>query len=1056
MAAEKADEGYVCADVVLLRAAIRPVEPPPVDPIPVDPAPGARLRRAAGDELLREAVALASPSLSAVLDKAAAGTPLTAKEERRAERTVTRYALRMSERATPFGLMAGVATAGFAPRPEFRRGERHTKSVRPDMGWLTDVVTRLEEDPGVLAVLRVTANDLCAVRGDRLVLAFVPRPVDALHGRPPVREITVRRTEAVRRALEFARTPVPWPELVRRMTGAFPEAAGDTVRAMLTELVRRGVLLTELHPPMDDGDPLAHVLALAAPAGAGVSERSRDVLRELALLQRELADYAERAPGRGRAALAAAEARMCRIHPAERLLQTDLRLDVTARLPETVRAEAERAAGVLADLAAARPGPRHLREYHARFLERYGTGRAVPLTELLDAERGLGLPEEYRAPTASRLLPGTDGLDDRDRLLLAWAQEAAMSGERELVLDDARLARLTRAGRPRPGEGAGGARPVVVPASFDLLAEVRAASLEAMDRGRFRLLVGAVSAVAGAVAGRFAHVLGEDGHRFGDVLRSVPTRDPRAVRAQLSFRTLGGRAANVARVPRWTDHTITVAAFTDRASRHALGLDDLAVTATTDRLALVSTVLGTEVVPTVPSMLSLRGNAPGTARFLAELPRSGESALPAWDWGAAAALPYLPRVRSGRSVLAPARWYPADPDLRAAAGDPGTGPAEWRRLFTAWREHAGVPDRVAAAHRDRRIALDLTSAADLELLRDEWRRRPAAQLHEAPDDEEYGSGWSAGHRTEIAFPLVRATAPGPAGEPLAAPPRRRAAAVHHPGSGWLYAKLHCSPERHDELLAVHLPRLLDGLPAGSGARWFYLRYADPDPHLRLRFHGDPADLGGRLLPRLGEWAARLADQGLCGRLALDTYDPELERYGGPSAIEAAEAAFAADSRACLEQLALLRAGTLSLDVRLLTAANYVDLHHRFLGRPDGVLSLLGDGATRGHDDAPTGLREPARRLIDADGRWEALARHPGGAELLDVWERRAAAVAAYGLRLRDLPPEERWGGEDRTLASLLHMHHNRLAGIDRTAERQSLALARAALRAHLGRLRAGA
>ncbi|MGK5544076.1 lantibiotic dehydratase [Streptomyces sp. URMC 127] len=1043
--ANETNGGYACADVVLLRAAIRPVDAAP------DPAGTPSPRRAAADGLLREAVALASPSLSAVLDKAAAGAPLTAKEERRAERALARYALRMSERATPFGLMAGVATAGFARRPEFRWGERHTKSVRADMGWLTAVVSRLEEDQGVLAALRVTANDLCTVRGDRLVLGFVPVPAGVPLRRPVVREITVRRTAAVRRALELARTPVPWPELVRRMMQDFPAVAGETVQAMLTELVRRGVLLTELHPPMDDSDPLAHVLRLAARAGEGLSVRSRDVLRDLALVERELAGYATQAPGRGRAALALAEARMRRAHPAERLVQADLRLDVTARLPEAVRAEAERTAGVLATLAAARPGPRHLRAYHIRFLERYGTGRAVPVTELLDAERGLGVPEEYHAP-ASRFLPGAEGLDDRDRLLLAWAQEAAAAGERELVLDDARVARLTGAGRPsRDDRGAAEGTRFAPPSSFDLVAEVRAASLEAMAEGRFRLLVGAVSAVAGAVAGRFAPALGEEARRFGDVLRSVPARDPRAVRAQLTFRTLAGRAANVSRVPRWTDHVITVAAFADRASPYALGLDDLAVVATTDRLALVSAALAVEVVPTMPSMLSLRGNAPGVARFLAELPRSGESALPVWDWGAAAALPYLPRVRSGRSVLAPARWYPADPDLPAAVGDPATGPAEWRRLFTAWRERADVPDRVTAVHRDQRLTLDLTSDAHLELLRHEWRRRPTAHLQEAPWDEEYGSGWSAGHRTEIAFPMVRTAAPEVAREPLAIPPRRRAAAAHHPGSRWLYAKLYCSPERQDDILTTHLPGLLDE----SGTRWFYLRYADPDPHLRLRFHGEPADLGGRLLPHLGKWAARLAGQGLCGRLALDTYDPELERYGGPSAMAAAEAAFDADSRACLEQLALLRAGTLSLDARLLAAANYIDLHHRFLGRPDGALRLLGEAGAPGHDDAPTTLREPARRLLDADGRWQALEHHPGGAELLRIWDRRAAAVASYGQLLRDLPPAERWGGQERALASLLHMHHNRLAGTGRTAERQSLALARAALRAHLGRVKAG-
>ncbi|MEW2578462.1 lantibiotic dehydratase C-terminal domain-containing protein [Streptomyces syringium] len=62
--------GFACADTVLLRAAVRP--PGAVAGSP-DPGDAARLRQAAADDLFREAVALASPSLARVLDKTATG-----------------------------------------------------------------------------------------------------------------------------------------------------------------------------------------------------------------------------------------------------------------------------------------------------------------------------------------------------------------------------------------------------------------------------------------------------------------------------------------------------------------------------------------------------------------------------------------------------------------------------------------------------------------------------------------------------------------------------------------------------------------------------------------------------------------------------------------------------------------------------------------------------------------------------------------------------------------------------------------------------------------------
>lgn len=1026
---DPAPAAFGCADLVLLRAAVRPPRPVPTG------HPLAVLEQAAADALLREAVALSSPSLSAVLDAVAEGRTLRAKEIRRAARAVTRYRLRMSGRATPFGLLAGVSAAGFAPGPVARWGDGHTKHVRADMGWVSGVVDRLERDPAVLARLRVTANDLCTVRGDRLVLPFVPR---AEQGQP-LQEVTVRHTEAVRRTVELTAVPLAWTELQALLRDAYPDAPAAAVERMPAELVRRGMLLTELRPPLDGTDPLDHVLGLLAGHEDTLSPDSRRIVAELTAIRGALTDYAALPPGQGRAELTAATARMQRLQPGERTVQVDLALDAQVGLPESVRAEAESAGRTLAALAAGRPGPHHLRVFHADFLERYGTDRAVPLLELLDPERGLGLPAGY-GPGPATGPAHAGGTDARDRLLLALAQETTMAGERELVLDDALLTALSAAGTsaatdPDPGP----------PPSFDLLAELLADSVDAMAAGDFRLVVGGVSPVAGAVAGRFGHLLGDAAEDIGAVVRSVPTRNPQATHAQLTFRPRTGKAANVSTVPQWLDHTISVSAFADRSAPHTLALADLAVVADPRRLALVSVTLGREIVPTLPSMLLPRGNAPDLARFLEEIARSGDGAWPGWDWGAADALPCLPRVRHGRTVLAAARWRPADPALY----DPATEPGEWQRRFTHWRTRAGVPRHVASVFADHRIPLDLDDSAQRELLRHEWQRRSGAFLQEPPAGGVYGNGWAGGRATEIAFPLVRTTA-GTAVPPVFGPARPRT--VHGPGSSWLYAKLHCSPERQDALLTRQLPELLElleRLPEGVD-RWFFLRYRDPAPHLRLRFHGTG------LLPRLGEWHQELRQQGLCGRMVIDGYEPEWERYGGPEAMAAAEAAFEADSRACLEQLQLTRAGTLPLDPRVLAAANYVDLVHRFHAEAgDGrkaALRLLDGEGPEGHRAAPMALRREARRIIDPDGDWGELGSLPGGAELLRIWDRRGPAVAAYGARLRGLGAAA-WSSEETAVAALLHMHHNRLAGTVRRAEEESFALARTAVRAHVDRER---
>jgi lantibiotic biosynthesis protein len=127
-----------------------------------------------------------------------------------------------------------------------------------------------------------------------------------------------------------------------------------------------------------------------------------------------------------------------------------------------------------------------------------------------------------------------------------------------------------------------------------------------------------------------------------------------------------------------------------------------------------------------------------------------------------------------------------------------------------------------------------------------------------------------------------------------------------PGSEWLYVKLYGGSNRQDELIGRELKEFCqsihqDGLANGS----FFVRYRDPEPHLRLRFHGQPSRLMSELLPRLHEFGVRLQGQGLLTRFVLDTYEPETERYGGPALLREAEMLFAADSAAVAHVVSLL-------------------------------------------------------------------------------------------------------------------------------------------------------
>lgn len=366
---------------------------------------------------------------------------------------------------------------------------------------------------------------------------------------------------------------------------------------------------------------------------------------------------------------------------------------------------------------------------------------------------------------------------------------------------------------------------------------------------------------------------------------------------------------------------------------------------------------------------------------------------------------------------------------------------------------------------DRFLQLDLSSPAHARILRQE-RGRSAAELLEVPGDTA-APGWLAGHdgahSHEVVFPLTaRAPRTGPSktARSRAVPVVRGAdVAPLPPGSGWLYAKLYSSEQRQDEILTRRLPRLLTACGPAL-RRWFFIRYRDPEPHLRLRLFAGGPDDAGLLLPVLGAWASELRSARLCGGMVLDTYDPEVERYGGPSALALAEEVFQADSESVLAQLTARQErsdDSAGLDPVLLVALNYLDILHHLDGPAaggPGPAWLLQTSAS--HQDRADFRphRRAALDLTDLDGRWERLSASPGGKAITDSWARRAEALRRYAARLAG--QQARPGGPrpaGTVVSSVLHMHHNRLLGIDREGERRSRAVARGAVQAALDKRR---
>lgn len=1018
--------GYEYLDAALVRA---PAWQPDAERLPWPDLAGAGATpaswRAWLDEVWRlpgfaYAVEAASPDLgrqvARILSQRESPEALT----RRAVLATLRYLLRASSRATPFGLLAGVAPVRIGTAARSRLGGEHHAVVRADISWVTGMIERFESTVELGPYLTVTANNLAVRRASHLLLEHRSR--GAAGGAPD--RVRVRATGPVLASVEAARHPIQVADLAAALANRYPAVPDAVIRDLIAGLVRQRFLISELHAPTTSADPLAALLntldALPLPDDSE-STKHRATLHEIQAAFTRHNKATDPATARGEREQA--EALMSGLHPSAGLAQaTDLRVRWDLTIPRTIAADAADAAAVLCRLARRPALSAGWVAWHTAFLERYGPRAVVRVLDVIDPATGLGYPAGY---LGSPHTPPAASLTDRDRTLLKLAQTCAMRGVREIRLDERLIRELSAAGHGHP-----------VQPSTEVTVRVHARRLQDLDEGQFSLHVTGVSRAAGTTAGRFLTVLDDaDRDRMSRVYAGLPAVHDGAILAQISAPPLHAKTENVARAPRLAELVISLGEQ-HQAGADQIPLTDLAVTADARRLHLVSVSRRRPVHTLLPTAVDLAYHSQPLARFLLEAPVALAAPCAGFDWGAAHALPFLPAVRYGRVVLSPARWVLTAVDLPDQADG-----VVWDDALAARRAQLAIPRWAYLGDGDQCLLLDLNEPSHRVLLRTHLDRGEDAMLRAAPSPDDLG--WAEGRVHEIAIPVA---ASGQAVAPVSGPGEVTSHRHGHPPGcgGRLYLQLHGPADYQDTILIRHLPGLISRLGAVVNT-WWFLRYATPSDHLRLRL-----TLGhhraGPAAEQISAWTQALHDAGLISHATWETSFPETARFGGSAALDAAEAFFAADSIAALAQVRAC-AAMRGLDPRALTAASLVSVAAGLTGDQAEAMRWFVKHTATDPAPPPRSLYDQAVTLVNPEPA--ATAVPALDTDTLAAWAEREATLVAYRRILDDLGTTP---ARDQ-LPDLLHLHHARMATPSLAAERSCLHLARAAALSWLARSR---
>ncbi|WP_338870770.1 lantibiotic dehydratase [Spirosoma sp. SC4-14] len=847
------------------------------------------------DELLRqhyqhpiaqEAILTASPLLYERMQRWLAGETLP--EQEKLHTTLHKYLIRMCSRPTPYGLFAGCTVGHFDEHTQWRAGNANTirTHLRIDTDCMLALCRWITLHPVLRDQLLLFPNSSLYPVGSSL--RYVEQQVETPKQGIEQRQYFISMTDSDRHLLailEAARAGATIQELAYVLT-RFQIDETEAVE-FIEQLIEGQLLSFEIGPTVTGPDYLDRLIErIATFTGTTLIVES---LRQLQAFVQQ-ADRLQAHTG------VRAWFNERNIHlPVSDLIQIDTFFDQpTPRLGRRVLHQLQRDLEKLLVLNRPAICP-DLDEFKRRFYNRY-EDEEIPLSLAIDAEFGVGYGSGSAfgvgyAPLVDDLTLSADQvpIDTRwdwwqtlvmEKYTRALQKTRTADVNDEIILTDDDLAYI---GRHQVNQ-------TPLPDSFYAFGTLVANSSKELDKGNFQFnLLACRGPSAINLMARFGNGHTELAEHMQRSVHAEEAHHPDVIMAEI-VHLPENRVGNILHRPTLHQYEIPYMGQASVAPDHQIPLTDLMVSVRNDTLILRSKRLDRRVIPRLTNAHNFTQGLP-IYRFLCDLQAQDAHLSVGWNWGLLRTQTYLPRVRYRSIILSRATWQIPCRELT---------PDNPLRLVTELTA-AGLPNQFMLVQGDNELFISMHTPASLALLMQEIRRQSTAHPEPNLPNERKTMTDRPGYirlveclsipeqcplhdkrdcyTHELLIPFRNKRVQPLAGLSQSVAPRlQRKFSV---GSEWFYLKVYTGEKTSDQLLIDTIyPTVTQLLKNQVIEEFFFVRYKDTDPHLRLRFRGNAyLEFYHQVVRAMEKALHKAVESGVVHRMQIDTYQRELERYG---------------------------------------------------------------------------------------------------------------------------------------------------------------------------------
>ncbi|NKI30791.1 lantibiotic dehydratase family protein [Croceivirga thetidis] len=679
-----------------------------------------QLKEAFSQEIIKEAIFLASPTLYFELDKWQKDE-LEPKKEQRVILSLLKYLSRMSSRCTPFGLFAGCTIGSFAEKTQLalHNPSDYQRFTRPDMNYLVALSQDLAKKEHIKTQLCYFPNSSLYTVGNQL------RYIEYYYAesRRHHHIVEIDNSHYLSKILQIATSGAKLEVLSNALVD--DEISEEQALAFIDELLDSQVLTSNLEPSVSGPPFVNQMLNVLEPLQN--CEAEIEFLKQISNRFNQLDSKLGNSPGQY-LKLSQFLKQESTSFELKYLFQTDLEPNVESCTISKEHLKHIERALLLFNKLTPKVKENNLERFKKAFQERYEE-REMPLCHVLDVETGIGylqntgngdvnpLVDDLFIPQAENPFAEDElKLNTIHKKLLQKITKARDNNEHVISLEDADFEDFE-------------ANWTDTPSTLSIMTEF----IQDGEQTKIVLSGGGGSSAANLL-GRFCH----EESTVTNYTKQIITKE-----TELNFNKLiaeivhlpEARVGNILMRPSFRGYEIPYLAKSILPEEQQLTLEDLFISVKGNRILLRSKKYNMEVLPRLTNAHNYAANSLPIYHFLSDLQTQGLRGAIGFNFGPLSGMfDFLPRVEYGNLIIHDATWRVQKKSIEPLITHKKDN-ERFAKEMLAFQKTRRLPKYVLLADGDNELLINLENRTSVQMLLETVKNRPSFTLKEFLHDK---------------------------------------------------------------------------------------------------------------------------------------------------------------------------------------------------------------------------------------------------------------------------------------------------------------------------------